>query len=412
MFASSSRLDLGITVGPQKPGNIKTILSSSLPIFIDYRWMDGDLTGSALWRFRAALRHQGRVREISFGVTSANFNTFFEETGCHFPVLESLALYFSFRNESKIPDAFLRGPDLSVLHLRRLKLTNVSLASVSGFLLSATALTDLYLVIDAGKPLLACLQGMPCLRSLALFIAGRPPDSPWQPSTLKDIIPLSQLTSFRYYHGRVDFLEDLVAGLSAPSLQDVEITLLDGPWPPVVHLPRFINEIEGHYHGVHAVLDTICRFSLLHSENISQSEPRFNLNCMWSTPPSETIFGMGGALSTRLTTVEKLSVTFGEMQDNAEFWVDNLPWLRFYQQFPSVKVLQTKCANDDYIARTFLQAHEEGGGDELAFLPALEEIELGEETFEDERESRLAAFQPFVSVRQQAGRPVKVFFSP
>ena len=26
MFASSSRLDLGITVGPQKPGHIKTIL--------------------------------------------------------------------------------------------------------------------------------------------------------------------------------------------------------------------------------------------------------------------------------------------------------------------------------------------------------------------------------------------------
>jgi hypothetical protein len=56
MFASSSRLDLGITVGPQKPGHIKTTLSSPLPIFIEYKCLSyGDITGSALWRMRAAL---------------------------------------------------------------------------------------------------------------------------------------------------------------------------------------------------------------------------------------------------------------------------------------------------------------------------------------------------------------------
>jgi hypothetical protein len=94
MFASTSRfkLDLGITVGPQKPGPIKTILSSPFPIFIDYNCMDGEITGSAFWRLRAALKRPDRVRGITFEGTSAGFDKFFKVTNCPFPVLESLVL--------------------------------------------------------------------------------------------------------------------------------------------------------------------------------------------------------------------------------------------------------------------------------------------------------------------------------
>jgi hypothetical protein len=315
MFASSSRLDIGITVGgPQKPGHIKTILSGPFPILINYRCTDGDITGSALWRLRAALRHHDRVREISFEGTSASFDELYRASNCPFPVLESLALCFSFRNEPQIPDAFLRGQDLSSLHLQRLRLTYVSLASASGFLSSATALTDLYLLIDTiGTTLLACLQSMLCLRSLTLFIMRRRPDSPWQPSTPKDIITLSKLASFRYV-GELVYLDALVAGLSAPSLWDFRIDCLDVRWPPILHLPRFINEIEGHSYAVQvAFLISGGVFSLLvKSENIGQFESRFYLKCPPSTPPSGSIFGMGGVLSTRLTTVEELRVTFDE----------------------------------------------------------------------------------------------------
>ena len=83
IFASSSRLDLKITVGPKKPGHIETILrlSSPLPIFIEYKYLFGDITGSALWRMRAALRHRGdRVRGISFEGSNAGFKKFFRAT--------------------------------------------------------------------------------------------------------------------------------------------------------------------------------------------------------------------------------------------------------------------------------------------------------------------------------------------
>lgn len=206
MFASVTRLDLGITVGPEKPGHIKTILSGPLPIFLDFpciyhhihdREEDtaddaGDvvdafpigITGSALWRMRAVLKHHpDRVRHITFEGESTSFNKFFKMTNCAFSMLESLSLTF-FSHVPNIPATFLRGPDLSHLHhLRRLTVKSVTLMSIFDFLLSATALTDLTLVVDIPfgptpeTSLLACLQVMPCLLSLDLTLLTRTMDS-------------------------------------------------------------------------------------------------------------------------------------------------------------------------------------------------------------------------------------------
>jgi hypothetical protein len=106
--------------------------------------------------------------------------------------------------------------------------------------------------------------------------------------------------------------------------------------------------------------------------------------------------------------VEVLHVTFYETVAK-----DHFPWRRFLQKFPSLKTLRTEGANDSSIARFFSQYHEEPG-DDLAFLPALEEIKLGSpfENYESHRGPDLAALQPFNSARQQAGRPVKVSSGP
>lgn len=149
------------------------------------------------------------------------------ETQRAFPILESLSLRSWDGNQPKFQDKFFRGPDLSDLLLRRFRLENISLnslACISKFLMSATALTDLYLRLrlddtalnpPAETSILACLQGMTCLRRFDLSIPrGR--ESPSQPSTLKVIV--SKLTCFRYACPCL-FLDGLVAGLSAPSLE-------------------------------------------------------------------------------------------------------------------------------------------------------------------------------------------------
>jgi hypothetical protein len=243
IFASSSRLDLGINVGPEKPGHIKEILSSHLPIFIEYqcRITDIRVTGSALWRMRAALRHRDRVRKISFAGCAASFRKFIRATNYHFPALESLDLGFSYDHEPDIPATFLRGPDQADLRLRHLGLSGPSLASVSGLLLSATALTDLTLEVtfnvagfdSSHGSFLACLQGMQCLSSLNLTTPRRrheyPRDSQSQHPIPKDIVSLLKLTLFHYY-GSIMFLNNFMSGLSAPFLQDALCSPPDFPF--------------------------------------------------------------------------------------------------------------------------------------------------------------------------------------
>ena len=214
VFAHPSHLNLCITVGPRKPNHIEVILSGPFQILIDYnKDIDRNFTSNppALRRLHAALKHPDRVRGITFEGTSAGFDKFFEVTNCPFPVLESLLLSPAHGYDLKLPDTFLRGPDLCDLrHLRRLKLYSYSLPPICGFLPSA-ALTDLDLVINATNgtsqepSLVACLQGMPCLHSINLCISHKIHDSLSHPPTSKATLPLSKLTCF-CYNGHRAFL--------------------------------------------------------------------------------------------------------------------------------------------------------------------------------------------------------------
>jgi hypothetical protein len=229
-----TRLYLGITVGPEKPEHIKTILSGPLPTSLDY--CEEEITGTAgsiLWRMRAVLKHHpDRVREITPEGESVSF---FKMTNCTFPMLESVSLSF-FSHIPNIPAKFLRGPDLSYLHhLRRLTVKCIAFMSIFDFLLSTTALTDLTLVIDTTlcptpeTSLLACLQVMPCLLSLDLTLLDRPIDSdtPSESSTPEDTVILeypeevfihSKLKRF-HLTGDLIVLKDFTRWLRAPSLE-------------------------------------------------------------------------------------------------------------------------------------------------------------------------------------------------
>jgi hypothetical protein len=413
VFAHPSHLNLCITVGPRKPNHIETILSGPFQILIDYKYINKDIDRSftsnppALRRLHAALKHPDRVRGITFEGTSAGFDKFFEATNCPFPVLESLLLSPALGYELKLPDTFLRGPDLCDLrHLRCLKLYSYSLPPICGFLSSTAALTDLDLVINATNStsqepsLLACLQGMPCLHSINLRVSHDIHDSLSHPSTSKAIVPLSKLTSF-CYNGRRAFLNFLMAGFLAPSLRNVNIFITDPIWTPIVHLPRFMDAMGVHYHTAYVSFHE-SKFSVSlvpDSGFLSAPRPRFELG---SPPyPTDMIVQICSGLSTtKLTSINELYVIFDHM---AELWEDYIPWRSLLQQFPYVKTLRTRGVNSDYVARTLLHQNAEEPDEVLSFLPVLEEIELDKYVF-----STLESLQPFVSARQRAGRPVRV----
>ena len=433
MFASSSRLDLGFVVGPIKPDDIETILSSPLPILIEFRNRYGDYTSSALGRMRAVLEQRDRVRGISLEGRRAWMDEFLSATNCTFPILDTVVLRLiegatlgaRYCGDLDLPDTFLGGPDLSDLQLRRLTLERVSLTSISKFLSSTTALTDLFLQIDTifgtsrETSLLSYLQDMPCLCRLDLSITITTGFLSSPPSHLfpQDIVPLPNLTRF-HYAGHCVFLEALVAGLSAPYLREIRMEFSNVS-SPMVHLPRFISETEERYHAVHVTFHQ----RVFHLSLQTQSEYmtcHCNTNLKASSIPRwspESVTPLCDALSTKLTTVEELRVRFSGGMMAAE---DYMLWRRFYQQFPGVKVFRIDGAMSikswvlyhdyDFLAPTFLR-EDEGPGAALDFLPALEEIQLDQGRASDSQsETKLGVFRPFVSARQQAGHPVRISF--
>ncbi|KAH9994174.1 hypothetical protein BJV77DRAFT_313349 [Russula vinacea] len=150
MFASPSRLDLYFVLGPNQKGDMKTIMSRRhsppLPIEIDFNgWFESwgkSVTTKEMDRILAALKQPDRIRGITLTGSADDLNKLFKATRRPFPALENLALCERNYERLNIPAAFLKGTDL---HLRTLRLQHVSLPSISRFLSSAPALTDLTL---------------------------------------------------------------------------------------------------------------------------------------------------------------------------------------------------------------------------------------------------------------------------
>ncbi|KAN0109868.1 hypothetical protein V8E52_008829 [Russula decolorans] len=199
------------------------------------------------------------MREISFAGSGVLFEKFITATNYHFPALalESLVLHSYHSHEPNIPVTLLRGPDQSDLRLRRLTLYG----AVSGLLLSATALTNLTLHVSSNvavfglsqlSSLLACLQGMQCLRSLDLATPFNRQHSQSQHSTPKDIVPLSKLTRFHYSSSSI-FLNNFMSGLSAPSLRDVRLVFCG---VALLYLSRVIDDVRQEFRSVSVTFDS------------------------------------------------------------------------------------------------------------------------------------------------------------
>jgi F-box-like len=420
MFASTSRLDLNIFVGPKTPGHIETTLSSHVPILVNFSRMFGTVTDSDIWRMRAALGHRDRVREISFGGYGALFKNFIEATNYHFPALESLV--FSFprfppgypHDEPDIPATFLRGPDRSDLPLRRLAWYGGTLASVSGLLMSATALTDLTFAtrndgadLDPGPSqgyfLLACLKGAHCLRNLDLTILyGKfRDDFESEHSTPKDIAPLLNLTRF-YYSGPIPFLNNLMSGLSAPSLQDAHFRL----WTesPLLFFPRVIDDSSEEFRSV-SVAFNLDYFQLLSSTYLGEIDhfkpgPSFKFKVKCSPYSFNSI---NSTPSTKLAMAEELTLNFSSSK--MIIWEDVF-FREFLRQFRSVRVLRV----NPCVREVGLYLKQDDGE---AILPVLEQVELSisrskgcsDEEYQGCAAEALAAFEPC----ERAGRLVKVY---
>jgi hypothetical protein len=268
---------------------------------------------------------------------------------------------------------------------------------------SATTLVDLHLGIDAifgssqAASLFSCLPRMRCLCSLKLEmqISPRSFESPTYLTKTEPIVLLN-LIRFHFF-GFSAFLNAFVTSFAAPSLQDVNIGLGDVTPFPISHLTQFIGDATKLCRSVQVIFEPDSfRLSLLTcSEHIRSGEPQFRF---YSERSPEELLRMCNVFPAELSTVEELFLSFSTSSTLS--W--HVPWRQFLLLFWSVKVLRVERGNILDLAYS-LQPN-------VGALPELEEIELcaDENIPEGELESELVAFQPFISARQQAGRPVRV----
>ncbi|KAI0294778.1 hypothetical protein BC826DRAFT_309091 [Russula brevipes] len=198
----------------------------------------------------AALQQNGRVCKIDLqGVPSSVLEKIMAAMHCPFPELTDLRLSSTDGgSEPVVPHSFLGG---SAAHLRELDLTRVVFPQVGDLLLSASRLVTLCLwdIPSAGQispeAMVACLSSLTSLESLYLgfrYFRSRPDQkSRRPPPPTRTILPALTRLLFK---GGCEYLEDLVARISAPLLYNFSSSFFNELVFDTRQLLQFISEAE------------------------------------------------------------------------------------------------------------------------------------------------------------------------
>ena len=413
-FPSQLRLRLYFTAQTSIRAAVLTVLPP-LPIVLHY--LDVLWTVSLQNRLTHAPGYPTRVCRIAIAVTDSKAIP--RALNFAFPILESLELHITGIEQYDFPPIFLMTSSKS---LRRLKIRTPTLTPLVPLLLATAVLVDLTLEINTvvcpltGMSLLALLRCLPCLRHLDVSVQTFlvPPihtpihtvTIPVAPVKTDDIVLLAELTYFRL-KGFIAPVEQLISQLAIPSLRKLHVSLDCGS--ATFHIPHLSELIRNA-----GIIFSAARISLSHSTfNLSLLTPshfiddmRFNFLGDRPFMPAE----IGSELSTMLTTVEDVLIT-AELPDLVPGYIAR--WRGFLEQLPNVKILRVLYGLQKHVANLFRQ---DDGQPRANIFPSLKGIELHTKyprihVFEWVRASALKPFSGLVAARQQAGRPVKVYWN-
>lgn len=393
----------------------------SLPILFDYSNLSTleEEVNPAL----AAIIHHSRVRGITLVVSKMPWEMQPLGTLCHpFPELESLVIFPEYGTELILPATILSG---SAPCLRELKLQNVVPSCLSPLLSFATGVVKLSLslmircLVRAEPSLLTNLQCMSRLRHLELDVHPQWPCYDCKPPAVTGgAIPLSKLTHL-IFTGHGSYLEALTVGLAAPSLRQLKAELDDASRRahifPIPHLCRFIRDTGCQFTVVRLSFARSLRleFHMGKGSQLVNDHQPFTISLPWFV--SLDVEKMSQELSGPFSTVEGLIITQDDPLDPFCQWnkyqqgdVQRVQWRGFLYHLPQVKTIWVPATMAITLVRSF---HLNGLEPVLDLLPALERVEVSPvevravEVGKDELES---AFEPLMSVRKRAGRPIEI----
>jgi hypothetical protein len=377
--------------------------SPPLPLAIAYRDLDR-------WRMTAedesgillALSYRDRVHHISFWMLP-NVGKFVAAMDDQFPILEHMYIYSW--TEVVLPITF-RAPNLR--HLR-LWSAFIPIGSPWALLTNTASLVTLELLNiprSASFPpsyILTPLSVMVQLERLSIGFHDFPQNSDveGQSHQTPDTITLPNLQRFEF-RGVSAYLESLVAPLSAPSLNTLQVYFHNQPSFTVPRLLQFMQASKNLTFS--AVQVTFYAYSVsLYAVPWKWGNPLLlKIWCRHHDLDSQVVSAaqLFGSLSPILSVVEQVTISYQEK--HASEWYNNanqIQWRELLRPFTNAKVIHVQ---DDLVGKIFRSLSSGDGEPPLELLPNLEEV--GYSGAIDVRD----AFTTFLNERQVADHPVSL----
>ena len=325
----------------------------------------------------AALERRDRMDKFCLSVNGSSFEKVLAAMQEPFPELTFLDLSSNEEPVPIVPDSFLGR---SAPRLRYLELSRIPFPGLPILLLSATNLVALYLwnIPHSGyispDAVVTALSTLTCLQTLQLKFQS-PRSHPDQASRLpppptRTVLPALTTIAFK---GVCEYLDDLVARIDAPQLNDLRITFFNDV---VFDAPQFIQFISRtptlkaveNAHAVFGHRKATINSSYCYQVGISCRELDWQVSsleqlCASHLPP--------------LSTLEDLYIyepLHGEQPD----WRDNIEntlWLDLLHRFSTIKNLYL---SKEFAPRIVAALQELVGGRTTEVLPTLRNIFLEE----------------------------------
>jgi hypothetical protein len=394
VFGSPRRLNLRLYCDPRTP--VKDILDVWPPLPLVIRGsiiMIGDYVDNLI----TILELRDRVCQMGLYDVELPLEDVMEAMLEPFPGLTDLVLE-SIVTATVLPDSFLGG---SAPRLRKLHLHGIPFPGLPKLLLSATHLVDLqiYNIPDSGyfspEALVTALSSLTSLRLLTLEFRSFPNQASRRPPPTRSLLPV--LNSLRF-EGVSEYLDDLVARIDAPRLNNLVIIFFD---QIILDTPQFTQFIR-RTPTLEALEKAYVAFwrggaaVKLSSQRSGYGEIKVKILCR--------------ELNRQVSSLEQFCTSYLPLSTSEDLYIyadrypkedaGNMPWLELLHAFTTVKNLYLSKQIAPHIAPALQELVE---GITTGVLPILQNI-----SFEgiQPREPVLEGIENFIAARQLSGQPI------
>jgi hypothetical protein len=418
VLGSPHRLDLRLLCTDITPVKERLAVWPPLPIVIVQYGQPTQMDNIIL-----ALEHNDRVCRIDLDVPEfEQLEEFLAAMQQPFPALTKLALRYGVWLEDGderdemiempvIPESFLGG---SAPRLQDLYLERIPFPGLPKLLLSATDLVSLSIwkIPHSGyispEAMVRCLTPLTRLERLELGFKSplSRPVRETRPPHLPTRSTLPTLTAFRFA-GVSEYLEDFVARIDAPLLDDLRITFFHQLIFDTPQLVQFFARTPNIQPAVEARFDFFNRKVEITSPSTYPGKIELGVSCSQSDWQLSSLAQVCSSPLPEafIPKVERLYIYDYENEYGRLRWQDDIEdsqWLEVLQPFTALKDLYV---STEFLPR-FAPVFQELAGERVTeVLPALQSLFLEElhpsgPVWE--------AIEKFVAARQLAGRPIAV----